>query len=201
MRCPRKAANSFLRRIAGSFFRDDLYETYRKDGDKATHIFIRKAKRQFWDLQTALAYRWQSIFAVMQYILQQQQTYFLQGDNLRPLRQIDIAQGTGLSTATVSRVCRNRYVLFKQRIYSVQSFLAYSYPDTFHGERYSSDKVIMKEISRLIATEDDQHPWSDQRIATYFVQKNIHIARRTVTKFRLKMNITNSTMRKRLKNS
>lgn len=190
-----------LEELPEVFFRDDLYEMYRKEGDKATHVFIRNAKRQFLDLQTALAYRWQSIFAVMQYILIQQQSYFLQGDNLRPLRQIDIAQGTGLSTATVSRVCRNRYVLFKQRIYSVQSFLAHFYPDASQREGYISDKAIMREISRLIAAEDECHPWSDQRIATYFAQKNIHIARRTVTKFRLKMNIPNSSIRKRLKKS
>lgn len=190
-----------LEELPEVFFRDDLYAVYKKDGDKATQTFIRRAKRQFLDLQTALAYRWQSIFTVMQYILDQQQNYFLHDENLRPLTQAAIAKGTGLSTATVSRVCRNRYALFKQRIYSVQSFLAHSYRDDSRADGITSDKAIMQEMLRLIAEEDSQHPWSDQEIAVYFSQKNIHIARRTVTKFRLKMNIPNSNMRKRLKNS
>ena len=190
-----------LEELPEVFFRDDLYAMYQKDGDQATQKFIRKARRQFLDLQTALSYRWKSIFAVMQYILAQQEQYFLHDANLQPLTQADIAKGTGLSTATVSRVCRNRYVLFKQRIYSVQSFLANAYRADSCREGCISDQAIMKEMTHLIAAEDSQHPWSDQEIATYFGQKNIHIARRTITKFRLKMNIPNSNMRKRLKNS
>lgn len=190
-----------LEELPEVFFRDDLYAVYQKDGDKETKRFIRRAKRQFLDLQTALAYRWQSIFTVMQYILEQQQNYFLHDDNLRPLTQAAIAEGTGLSTATVSRVCRNRYVLFRQRIYPVQSFLAHSYRDDSCADGIISDKAIIQEMLRMIAEEDRQHPWSDQEITSYFSQKNIHIARRTVTKFRLKMNIPNSNMRKRLKNS
>lgn len=104
------------------FFRDDLYTAYGKDGDKATQDFIRKAKRQFLDLQTALAYRRQSIFTVVEHILKEQGDYFLHGGSLRPLTQKDIAAATGLSAATVSRVCRDRYALFRGRIYPIQSF-------------------------------------------------------------------------------
>lgn len=189
-----------LEELPEVFFRDDLFDMYKREHDKATQKFIHKAKRQFLDLQTALAYRWQSILRVTAYILHQQEPYFLYGENLRPLTQVDIAEGTGLSTATVSRVCKDRYVLFKKRIYPVQDFLANYYRDDSSADGSISDKAIMKEMVRLIEEEDKQHPWSDQDIAQYLNQKNIHIARRTVTKFRLKMNIPNSNLRKRLKN-
>ena len=181
------------------FFRDDLYMTYAKDGDKATQDFIRKAKRQFLDLQTALAYRRQSIFTVMEHILREQENYFLHGGSLQPLTQKDIAAATGLSAATVSRVCRDRYALFCGRIYPVQSFLAHHYRCDSESSGSISDKAIMEKMARLIEEEDCRHPWSDQDLADYFGQQAVHVARRTITKFRLKMNIPNSRMRRRMK--
>lgn len=181
------------------FFRDDLYTAYGKDGDKATQDFIRKAKRQFLDLQTALAYRRQSIFTVVEHILKEQGDYFLHGGSLRPLTQKDIAAATGLSAATVSRVCRDRYALFRGRIYPIQSFLAHHYRCDRERDGSISDKAIMEKMARLIAEEDCRRPWSDQDLADYFSQQSVHVARRTITKFRFKMNIPNSRMRRRMK--
>ena len=161
------------------FFRDDLYTAYGKDGDKATQDFIRKAKRQF--------------------LLKEQGDYFLHGGSLRPLTQKDIAAATGLSAATVSRVCRDRYALFRGRIYPIQSFLAHHYRCDRESGGSISDKAIMEKMARLIAEEDCRRPWSDQDLADYFGQQSIHVARRTITKFRLKMNIPNSRMRRRMK--
>lgn len=181
------------------FFRDDLYTAYGKDGDKATQYFIRKAKRQFLDLQTALAYRRQSIFTVVEHIVKEQGEHFLHGGSLRPLTQKDIAAATGLSAATVSRVCRDRYALFRGRIYPIQSFLAHHYRCDRERDGSISDKAIMEKMARLIAEEDCRRPWSDQDLADYFSQQSVHVARRTITKFRFKMNIPNSRMRRRMK--
>lgn len=181
------------------FFRDDLYTAYGKDGDKATQVFIRKAKRQFLDLQTALAYRRQSIFTVVEHIVKEQGEHFLHGGSLRPLTQKDIATATGLSAATVSRVCRDRYALFRGRIYPIQSFLAHHYRCDRERDGSISDKAIMEKMARLIAEEDCRRPWSDQDLADYFSQQSVHVARRTITKFRFKMNIPNSRMRRRMK--
>lgn len=188
----------FLEELPDVFFRDDLYAVYFKDGDKETQQFIRRAKRQFLDLQTALAYRRKSIFLVMEHILKEQREYFLTGENLRPLTQKDIAAATGLSTATVSRVCRDRYAVFHGRTYPVQSFLAHHYRCD-SGSGSISDKAIMRRMAQLIQEEDRCRPWSDQELADYFVRQDIHVARRTITKFRLKMNIPNSRMRRRIK--
>lgn len=187
-----------LEELPEIFFRQDLYTAYAKQGDAATTQFIKKAKRQFLDLQSALAYRWKSIFTVMTYIASRQAGYFLESQELRPLLQRDIAKGTGLSTATVSRVCRNRYVLFRQRVLPFQSFLAHPYGYLQGEDGQISDKAIMAELSALIQQEDKAHPLSDQAITDWFQNKNITIARRTVAKFRAQLQIPNSTMRKRI---
>ena len=188
-----------LEELPEVFFRDDLYALYDGAGDGAAKAFIRKARRGFLDLQTALAWRWQSVVAVMECIARHQENFFLHGHSLRPLSQLDIAAHTGLSTATVSRVCRNRYVLFASKTYAVQDFLAQSYRCSSHEEGCISDKAIMEKISSFIDKEDAAHPWSDQEIAEYLLEEQIQIARRTVAKFRFRMNIPNSCMRKRIK--
>ena len=159
--------------------------------------YIRKARRAFNDLASALAYRRLSIEQVMNCLLTRQEDYFLRGQPLEPLRQKDIAEETGLSTATVSRVCRNRYALFGGKVYGLQSFLATAYSRQREEEDFVSDKAIMKKIQALIANEDKEHPYSDQDVADYFSAIHIAIARRTITKFRQKLNIPNSNIRRR----
>lgn len=112
----------WLEELPDVYFRDDLYAEYGAQKDKKTLAYIRKARRAFNDLASALAYRRLSIEQVMNCLLTRQEGYFLHGQPLEPLRQKDIAEETGLSTATVSRVCRNRYALFGGKVYGLQSF-------------------------------------------------------------------------------
>ena len=113
------------------------------------------------------------------------------------MRQKDIAEETKLSTATVSRVCRHRYVLFEGQVYPLQSFLATAYAVDKEDGASVSDKAIMRKIADLVESEDKDHPYSDQDLAEYFASAQISVARRTVTKFRQKLNIPNSRIRRR----
>lgn len=187
----------WLEELPDVYFRDDLYAEYGAQKDKKTLAYIRKSRRAFNDLASALAYRRLSIEQVMTCLLTRQEGYFLHGQPLEPLRQKDIAEETGLSTATVSRVCRNRYALFDGKVYGLQSFLATAYSRQREDEDFVSDKAIMKKIQALIANEDKEHPYSDQDVADYFSAIHITIARRTITKFRQKLNIPNSNIRRR----
>ena len=62
-----------------------------------------------------------------------------------------------------------------------------------------SDQVILQELKEVIDGEDPRHPYSDQVLAQYFQNQGISIARRTITKFRMKLRIPNSHLRRRLK--
>lgn len=184
-----------LEDIPDVYFRDDLYDQYAAQGDKETLAYIRKARRNFNDLASALAYRHHSIEQVVDCLMDCQKDYFLHRRPLRPLRQKDIAAATQLSTATVSRVCRHRYVLFEGRIYPLQSFLATAYPSDTEGS--VSDKVVMEKIAALVASEDKSHPYSDQDLSECLaLSDRISVARRTVTKLRQKLNIPNSRIRR-----
>lgn len=182
-----------LEEIPDVYFRDDLYDQYAAQGDKETLAYIRKARRDFNDL----AYRHHSIEQVVTCLMNHQKDYFLYHKPLQPLRQKDIAGETKLSTATVSRVCRHRYVLFEGQVYPLQSFLATAYAVDKEEGASVSDKAIMRKIADLVESEDKRHPYSDQDLSEYFANAQISVARRTITKFRQKLNIPNSRIRRR----
>lgn len=186
-----------LEEIPDVYFRDDLYDQYAAQGDKETLAYIRKARRDFNDLASALAYRHHSIEQVVTCLMNHQKDYFLYHKPLQPLRQKDIAGETKLSTATVSRVCRHRYVLFEGQVYPLQSFLATAYAVDKEEGASVSDKAIMRKIADLVESEDKRHPYSDQDLSEYFANAQISVARRTITKFRQKLNIPNSRIRRR----
>ena len=134
---------------------------------------------------------------VIQYILQVQKHFFLQYGDIKPLLQKDISLATGLSASTVSRVCHERYVLFKGKIYAVQDFLGRAYVCGAKKKEPVSDKFVMQQLKNLIQGEDKLRPLSDQEICSVLEKYKISISRRTVTKLRLKLNIPNSSMRRR----
>lgn len=196
-----KLAVRSLEELPQVFFRDDLYQEYAAQGDKKTQTYIHKARRKYLDLQTALAYRWQSILTVMDYILARQEGWFRQQTPLQSLLQKDIAADTGLSTATVSRVCRSRYLLFEGQIYAVKYFFSRGYDCGPAGDGSVSAKAVQEKMTALIAAEDKAHPYSDQELTDRLAAEHIYIARRTVAKFRRQLGIPKSCIRRQLKNS
>ena len=77
----------WLEEIPDVYFREDLYAEYAAQKDKKTLSYIRKARRAFTDLASALAYRHLSIGQVLNCLLNRQEGYFLHGQPLAPLRQ------------------------------------------------------------------------------------------------------------------
>lgn len=191
----------FLEEIPEVFFREDLFNDYKEAGDKKTKSYVRKARQAFLNLQSALAFRQQSVLLVLNAIIARQELFFRNGAALRPLTQKKVAAETGMSESTVSRVCRNRYVLFNGRIYSLRHFFTQAYTQQgLDDEDSISDQAIKEEIARLIREEDADHPYSDQEITEHFQNKHIKIARRTIAKFRMELGFVNSNMRRRMHN-
>ena len=66
----------WLEELPDVYFRDDLYAEYGAQKDKKTLAYIRKARRAFNDLASALAYRRLSIEQVMTCLLTRQEAIF-----------------------------------------------------------------------------------------------------------------------------
>ena len=60
-----------------------------------------------------------------------------------------------------------------------------------------AQKEIMNRIRQLIQQEDPAHPYSDQKLCDLLQERGIHISKRTVTKYRMKMHILSYSKRRK----
>ena len=136
-----------------------------------------------------------TILNVCKEIFKKQSKFLDTGDiGLVPLTLKEIANKLDIHESTVSRATNEKYVQTPRGVFELKYFFS-SELATDTGKMISS-KVIIKMIDELIENENKVRPLSDNEIAKYFNNQGISIARRTVTKYRERLNIENSTDRK-----
>ena len=137
-----------------------------------------------------------TILNVCKEIFTRQIDFLNDGDiGMKPMTLKDIAESLGIHESTVSRATSNKFVQTPRGVYELKYFFSSElFTDT--GTMISS-KVIMKMIEECIKEENTNKPLSDNEISKYFTEKGVSVARRTITKYREKINIPNSTQRKR----
>jgi len=143
----------------------------------------------------ALAIRRQSMIVTMASILKLQKDFFLEGDEnmLRPMILEDVANLTHLDISTVSRVCRSKTVETPYGVFPLNWFFTSGVEKD--GESISV-KNIMKTIKEIIDGEDKKKPYSDDALTRLLSEKGFKVARRTVAKYRIQMNIPDSRLRR-----
>ena len=137
-----------------------------------------------------------TILNVCKEIFTRQIDFLNDGDiGMKPMTLKDVAESLGIHESTVSRATSNKFVQTPRGVYELKYFFSSElFTDT--GTMISS-KVIMKMIEECIKEENINKPLSDNEISKYFTAKGVSVARRTITKYREKINIPNSTQRKR----
>ena len=108
---------------------------------------------------------------------------------LKPLSNIDLAKELKISASTVSRILRSKYIQTPKGAVSMKSLLASSVSKT----RKVTPMQLMEEIQNII--EEEREKLSDQRIADILNQRGFNLARRTISKYRKKINLPNSRNR------
>jgi RNA polymerase sigma-54 factor len=116
------------------------------------------------------------------------QTGFLETGSrqfLRPLTRTRVAQLLEIHESTVSRATANKFVqLPNQEVMSYNVF-------------FNSSLSVKDVIESMIHSENPASPLSDQQIVEQLANKGIHVARRTVVKYRDTLKILSSTRRRR----
>ncbi|MEC8077426.1 MAG: RNA polymerase factor sigma-54 [Pseudomonadota bacterium] len=137
-----------------------------------------------------------TILNVCREIFTRQIDFLNDGDiGMKPMTLKDVAESLGIHESTVSRATSNKFVQTPRGVYELKYFFSSElFTDT--GTMISS-KVIMKMIEECIKEENTNKPLSDNEISKFFTTKGVSVARRTITKYREKINIPNSTQRKR----
>lgn len=114
---------------------------------------------------------------------------------MKPMVLSDIASKLELHESTISRVTTSKYLATPQGIYELKYFFS-SHVGTSGGGECSSTAVcaILKE---MISAEQPAKPLSDNKLTSLLEDQGIHVARRTVAKYRESMGIPSSSQRKR----
>ncbi len=170
----------------------------RKDSlQQDTRKFIEEKFRSAVWMIKSIEQRRQTLFKVARSIVRYQREFLDNGTaHLRPLILKDVAEDIEMHESTVSRVTTNKYMHTPQGIFELKHFF-HSGLDSLIGDARSS--VSVKDIiKKLVEGEDPREPLTDQQIVERLLEKNVRIARRTVTKYRKELKILQSSRRRRI---
>ena len=144
----------------------------------------------------AVKQRQQTLMSTMQAIVDLQRPFFEEGDEslLRPMILKDVAERTGLDISTISRVSNSKYVQTNYGIYPLKYFFSDGYT-TESGEELSV-REIKRILKECVDAENKAKPYTDDELAEMLKGKGYPIARRTVAKYRLQLNIPVARLRR-----
>jgi RNA polymerase sigma-54 factor len=180
----------------------EMFESNRRRGkksnrEKETYKFLReKFESAKWFI-ACIQQRRDTLMKIMQAIFQRQYEFFEKGPKaLRPMIYKDIAQEINMDISTISRVVNGKYVQSPQGIHELKYFFSEGLA-TDNGEEVSN-KHIKERLKEIIDKEDKRKPFSDDKLAELLNEEGIHIARRTVAKYREQLRLPVARLRKEL---
>ena len=119
------------------------------------------------------------------------QISFLQDNPLKinPLSNKNLSDELGLHPSTISRILRSKYIDTPKGIIPLKSLLVSSVSKT----RDVTPIQLMQLIESII--QEERKPKSDNKIALELNKRGFNLARRTISKYRKKLNIASSRNR------
>ena len=158
----------------------------KKNPNKKLSEKIQDAK---W-LLSSVRKRNETVESVGELICKKQISFFEENPlKLNPLTSKDLAEELGIHPSTVSRILRSKYIDTPKGIISLKSLLVSSVSKT----RNITPLQLMQLIDSIIKKE--KVPKSDNKIATELNKRGFNLARRTITKYRKRLNIPSSRNR------
>lgn len=146
-------------------------------------------------LLEALAFRKSTILRLAELIIDTQTPFLDFGaGKLRPFTMKQGAEALNLSESTISRAAAEKYVKTPHGVLPFKYFFTAGYVSD-EGEKVSRT-ADMELLKKLIEEEDKRKPLSDEKLSQLLNEAGHPVARRTVVKYREKMNIPNSSLRK-----
>ena len=140
--------------------------------------------------------RRETLLKVMKVIVEKQRLWFTEGEILKPMIYKDISEIVGVDISTISRVVNSKYVQTEFGVHSLRFFFT-SGLESENGEDVSNQEVKQR-VRDIIATEEPIHPLNDDKIAELLKQSGLHIARRTVAKYREQLALPIARLRRKV---
>ena len=160
-----------------------------------TKSFIREKMRSAVDLLRNIEHRRQTIYKVVESIVQRQKDFLDHGvQYIKPMMLKDIAEDIGMHLSTVSRVVNRKYAHTPQGVIELRRFFTEGMLNE-EGEEIST-RIIKLKIKKLIVEEDSHNPITDDQVVKILAKDGIKLSRRTVAKYRDQMQIPGSRERR-----
>jgi RNA polymerase sigma-54 factor len=178
-----------------SLYRSILTNT-RQVVDEDRKYIQEKLRSALW-LIRSIHQRQRTIYKVARSIVKFQKDFMDKGIQfLKPLVLRDVAEDIEMHESTISRVTNSKYAYTPQGIYELKFFFNTGITST-QGEDLASESV-KNLVREIIGKEDPKKPYSDEKLVQILKGMNIHIARRTVSKYREGMKILSSNERRKM---
>ncbi|HQF42019.1 MAG TPA: RNA polymerase factor sigma-54 [Ignavibacteriaceae bacterium] len=171
--------------------------TKRNNRERETYKFLReKFESAKWFI-ACIQQRRETLMKIMRAILERQYMFFEKGPKfLKPMIYKDIAEEIQMDISTISRVVNGKYVQSPMGIHELKYFFSEGL-STDSGEDVSN-KHIRERLKEIIEHENKKAPFSDDRLADLLNAEGIHIARRTVAKYREQLKLPVARLRKQM---
>ena len=173
----------------------EMMQIGKRDVPAASFISERVASARW--LHRAIAQRNETTLRVGTAIVRQQQEFLERGVAfLRPLVLRDVAEDISMHESTVSRVTANLMMATPQGTFRLKDFFSAAIAADGNDDGEAA-AAIRHKLKKLIEGEAAENPLSDDTLVKILGGTGIRIARRTVAKYREKLNIPSSFERKR----
>jgi RNA polymerase sigma-54 factor len=169
----------------------------RKKGlDRTTKEFLRtKINSAEW-LTDAIQQRRNTLMKVTKAIIEHQRPFLDLGpDHIKPLKMQQIADQVHVHVTTVSRAVDDKWVQTPRGMFPLKRFFVGGKENNITGEDVAYETIKTK-LLELIAAEDKSNPFSDDELVKRLNEAGYPVKRRTVTKYRMMLDIPSSRQRK-----
>ncbi len=154
-----------------------------------------KFRTAVW-LIKSIEQRNRTIYKVTKNILDRQIEFFEKGGGyLKPMTLKDIASDLGMHESTISRVTNNKYIYTPHGLFEFRYFFSSAIQNSSGGT--VSSVTVRNIIKGIVEGEDSRKPVSDHHIVNILKKMGIHVARRTVAKYRAEIDIPPTNIRRK----
>ena len=175
-----------------NFMSQDLIERIKNKVEKSKD----KNKHEAKSFLKGLERRQQTLYLVAEVIVNIQSDFLNGSSKKKALSNKEIAELLNISPSTVSRIVRNKYIQLPNELTTLKSLLKKRVNKQNQSINITSEDLKLF-IDEIVTSENKKSPLSDENIKKVLEEKlEINIARRTISKYRLELNIPSTRKRK-----
>ena len=162
-------------------------------GDGEGAAALRELLQEARWLTRGLSMRYETLLRTTRVLVERQAAFLAEGDEaMAPLTLKEVADEIGMHESTVSRITSGKYIQTPRGTFELKHFFAVR----LEGANVSG-AAVKAMVKRLIESEPAGRPLADDAIAALLARQGVHIARRTVAKYREQLSIPTARERRR----